>query len=119
MHIRTPQVIVQRETGQIIAILAGRPNDPRYVESMLRAAAAILKAREAAQFTAEECTHRRADESAALNCGMYYGGGAQKPGNMDNGRHTEILEELVANPDVSRMAAFADGACYANCVNGM
>lgn len=62
-----PEVIVETGTGRVISVLAGRPDDPRYMQSMLRAADAILKAREAAEFTREECNHRRADDSAALN----------------------------------------------------
>lgn len=92
-----------------MAILAGRPSDPSYVESMLRATDAILRAREQADFTHDECHHGRADDSAALNYGTYYGGGGEVPGNLKNGRHTEILEALVSNPDLSRMASFADG----------
>ncbi|TEB27663.1 hypothetical protein FA13DRAFT_1603367, partial [Coprinellus micaceus] len=107
---RTPQVIVEKNTGRIVAILAGRPSDPSYVESMLRATDAILRAREQADFTHDECHHDRADDSAALNYGIYYGGGGEVPGNLKNGRHTEILEALVSNPDLSRMASFADAA---------
>ena len=103
-----PQVIVERSTGRIVAILAGRPADPTYLESMLRATDATLRAKEKADFTYEECHHDRAGNSAALNFGIYYGGGGQEPGNLKNGRHTQILNELVADPDLSRMAAFAD-----------
>lgn len=93
-----------------MVILAGRPDDPSYLDSMLRATQAILDAQEAAKFTKEECSHVRADNSAALNVGIYHGGGTKKPGNLNNGRHTDILRGLIANPDLFRMAAFADGA---------
>lgn len=89
--------------------MARRPLDPSYIESMLCATQAILRAREAAQFTEEECQHRRANGSAALNVGIYYGGGGQEPGNLNSGKYAEVLEGLVADPDISRMASFADG----------
>lgn len=79
---------------------------------MLRATEAILRARASARFTEDECSHRRADDSAALNVGIYYGGGAQAPGNLNNGKHAEVLEELVADPDISRLASFADGKLH-------
>lgn len=86
--------------------------DSSYVESMLRATEAILQARASAQFTKDKCSHRRADDSAALNVGIYYSGGAQAPGNLNNGKYTEVLEVLVADPDISRMASFADGKLH-------
>ncbi|TEB29320.1 hypothetical protein FA13DRAFT_1665785 [Coprinellus micaceus] len=106
----TPEVAVDKSTGTPLVILAGRPGDPTYVESATRAAIAILEAGERANFEPSEHHHRRADNSPALNVGVYYGGGGGKPKNLDNGKRASILQGLIANPDVSRMAAFADVA---------
>ncbi|KAF6763616.1 hypothetical protein DFP72DRAFT_1059685 [Ephemerocybe angulata] len=103
-----PQVVVNRANGQILTILGGRAADPSFMKSADRATEAILKAAEGAEFTEEEREHKRASDSAALNTGIYYGGGATKPGNMANGRHAEMLEVLVSDPDISRIAGFAD-----------
>ncbi|KAF6754966.1 hypothetical protein DFP72DRAFT_812302, partial [Ephemerocybe angulata] len=106
----TPQVFVDRVSGKILVVLVGRPDDDSYVQSVLEATDAILKAREAAAFTPEECEHKRASDSAALNFGIYYGGGATSPGNLLTGRHEEMLKGLVSNPHITRMAGFADAA---------
>lgn len=103
-------MIAESKSGTVLVILAGRPDDKGYEASATRVGEMILDVGERAQFTAEERSHRRADDSAAINIGSYYGGGAKKPGNMDNGRHTEIAQELIKDPDLSRVAAFADGA---------
>ena len=113
----TPEVIVEKGTGRLVVILAGRPSDSSYVEAASRAADAMSSAREAAQFTKEECSHCRAEDSAAVNVGIYHGGGTGKPCNLDNGRHAEVMENLVRNPDVSRMAGFADSASPVSTTN--
>ncbi|KAF6743135.1 hypothetical protein DFP72DRAFT_828953, partial [Ephemerocybe angulata] len=92
----------------ILVVLVPQLDDPAYVSSVIRATETILREGEDAQFTPEELEHRRASESAALNVGPYYGGGATEPGNIRNGRHTAMLERLVADPDITRMASFAD-----------
>ncbi|KAF6750834.1 hypothetical protein DFP72DRAFT_817224 [Ephemerocybe angulata] len=103
-----PQVVVNQENGQILTILEGRAADPLFMKSADRATEAILKVAEGAEFTEEEREHKRASDSAALNMGIYYGRGATKLGNMANGRHAEMLEVLVSDPDISRIAGFAD-----------
>lgn len=91
-------------------IMAGRPDDPSYMASVIQATKAILGAGKAAEFTEEELDHKRASGSAAVNVGTYHGGGTKKPVNLDNGKRSEVLKDLVKNPGISRMAGFADGA---------
>lgn len=106
---RTPEVIVDKATGTVLVVLAGRPDDLGYVECSERVMEAILRAGDMADFTASERNHRRSEDSAAVNIGVYYGGGTGAPCNLDHGKRSDAMRELVANPDVSRMAAFADG----------
>ena len=70
----------------------------------------MLNAATLAQFTEKERNHRRASNSAALNVGISYGKGSVKPSNLTNkSRHVPLLESLLANKDLKRMASFADG----------
>ncbi|TEB26990.1 hypothetical protein FA13DRAFT_1604994, partial [Coprinellus micaceus] len=102
--------IVDKATGTVLVVLAGRPDDLGYVECSERVMEAILRAGDMADFTASERNHRRSEDSAAVNIGVYYGGGTGAPCNLDHGKRSDAMRELVANPDVSRMAVFADAA---------
>ncbi|RXW15820.1 hypothetical protein EST38_g10034 [Candolleomyces aberdarensis] len=104
----TSQVVVEGKTGKIMVTMAGQPNDPTYKACQLRATNKILVVGEAAEFTVEELDHKRASNSAALNHGIFHGVGTSGPVNLSNGRRTQLLKDLVKDPDVCRMASFAD-----------
>ncbi|RXW14744.1 hypothetical protein EST38_g11112 [Candolleomyces aberdarensis] len=102
------QVVVEENSDRVMVVMAGQPNDPSYRECHLRVAHKVLTAGEAAEFTAEELEHKRASNSAALNTGIFHGVGTSGPVNLSNGRHAQLLEGLVKDPDICRMASFAD-----------
>jgi hypothetical protein len=94
-----------------MVVLSGQPVDPTYQECQVRATQKILKTAEAANFCPEELEHPRASNSAALNHGIFHGQGTPRPLNLSNGCRTELLDELCKDPDLCRMAYFADGEC--------
>ncbi|RXW11190.1 hypothetical protein EST38_g14665 [Candolleomyces aberdarensis] len=106
----TPQVIVAGQAEKFMIVMSGRPLDPTYQECQARAAQKILQAGEAAGFLPEELDHPRASNSAALNHGIFHGQGTPHPLNLSNGCRTQLLEELCSDPDVCRMAEFADAS---------
>ncbi|TFK18565.1 hypothetical protein FA15DRAFT_603109 [Coprinopsis marcescibilis] len=106
---RTTIAVTEKSSGKIALALVGQPNDPTYAKSQLNVTNAMLKASESANFTSEDLNHRRASNSPALNVGISYGMGSVRPGNLVNERqHTPILQALLDNKDLRRMASFAD-----------
>ncbi|KAJ7037287.1 hypothetical protein C8F04DRAFT_952936 [Mycena alexandri] len=95
--------------GRIIAILAGRPNDPSYVADVQNAYEAMAQERAQAKFAADMSRHRRGP-FVALNCGIGYSKGQHVPANMNNGEHAAILQRLLGNRNVIRMATYASAA---------
>ncbi|RXW11954.1 hypothetical protein EST38_g13900 [Candolleomyces aberdarensis] len=102
------QVAVEEKTEKVMVVMAGQPDDPTYRECQSRVTSKILKAGEAAGFTAQELEHKRASNSAALNTGIFHGVGTSGPVNLSNGKRAQLLEDLVKDPDICRVASFAD-----------
>ena len=63
---------------------------------------------DAANFTAGELNHKRGQGFAAMNAGLSYGNGHQKPTWLSPARDA-IVENLLADPDLQRLAAYQDG----------
>ncbi|KAG6819852.1 hypothetical protein H0H93_007996 [Arthromyces matolae] len=95
--------------GRIFAVLVGQPKNTSYAESQQRAFEAIMKEGKHSGFTDEESIHCRGN-FPAVNVGSTLGFGALYPTNLSGGAHAQMIERLLKNPDVMRMANFADGA---------
>ncbi|KAJ2935881.1 hypothetical protein H1R20_g1211, partial [Candolleomyces eurysporus] len=106
----TSQVIIEENTDKIMIVMASQPDDPTYQKCQLRVTDKVLEVGKAAEFTAEELHHKRASESAALNHGIFHRVGTSGPVNLSNGKCTQLLEDLVKDPDICRMASFADAS---------
>lgn len=98
------------KTHKIFAVAVGRPDDAAYDAAYEEAYAAMLKAGQEGAFTEEELSHRRG-EFPAVNVGISYGHGAQAPHNLRTHHHTAMLQDLLHNPGVTRMANFASSKC--------
>lgn len=61
-----------------------------------------------AAFARDEKVHRRG-RFPALAIGISYGKGQQRPMNLRNGVHADMLQRLVGASSVQRMALFANG----------
>ncbi|KAI0063774.1 hypothetical protein BV25DRAFT_1801437, partial [Artomyces pyxidatus] len=107
---------------RIIAVLVGTPDEssPRamedtWVASMGRVATTLEATRVDNEdaFAASLDGHRRGT-FAVLTAGVSYGGGQVVPGNLVHSEvRQSIVDELLANADVSRLAAFQSEALAA------
>ncbi|KAJ7832587.1 hypothetical protein B0H13DRAFT_1654163 [Mycena leptocephala] len=95
--------------GRIIAVLAGRPNRDAYLASATAAFHAICSAGLGAQFPAALRQHRRG-LFTAINVGLFYGKGQATPCWLNNKEYTPLVDGLLVNGDVRRLACFADQA---------
>ncbi|KAJ7028795.1 hypothetical protein C8F04DRAFT_924844, partial [Mycena alexandri] len=95
--------------GRIIAVLAGRPDDPSYVAAIQEAYAAMEEERKRAKFPATMRHHRRG-AFPPLNTGFGYSKGQRVPSRMHNGEHSAIIQRLLGNTNVIRMATFGSAA---------
>ncbi|KAK7059376.1 hypothetical protein R3P38DRAFT_3303375 [Favolaschia claudopus] len=104
----TPRPLVDRY-GRIIAVLVGQPDKPGYRDAANRAFAAIRKASQETQFPAAMHKHRRG-LFAAINVGLSYGNGHTVPTWLNNKKYNTLADNLLANPNIERLAGFADAA---------
>lgn len=94
--------------GRIIAVLVGQPRDERYKQSADAVFDLLTEERETAVFDDHETQHRRGN-FPVLNVGVTHGTGTQAPVYLNNQRHAEMAERLLADTNVKRLAAFASG----------
>ncbi|KAH7918686.1 hypothetical protein BV22DRAFT_993901, partial [Leucogyrophana mollusca] len=106
---RTPHVIVDAE-DRILAVLAGRPDDPTWDDVVEDATKALHEAGLAAKIPVKKRRHRRG-EYPALAAGVSYGGGQTVPRNLKNSTCNEaVVARLLANKSIQRIAGFANSA---------
>lgn len=106
-------------TGKIFAVAVGSPNDEGYARACDDAYQAIYLAGQTEVFKEEEVSHRRG-QFPALNVGVSYGHGPDRPHNLKMYKHEKTLRSLLQNPGIVRMANFASsefvsGIC-ASCI---
>ncbi|KAJ7748092.1 hypothetical protein B0H16DRAFT_1319991, partial [Mycena metata] len=95
--------------GRIIAVLAGQPRNPTYAAAARAAFHAIMDAGANARFPADMRHHRRG-LFAALNVGLSYGKGQKAPSWLNNKEYSGLVEGLLGNSHIKRLARFADRA---------
>ncbi|KAG6895723.1 hypothetical protein C0992_013012 [Termitomyces sp. T32_za158] len=95
--------------GRVFAVLVGQPQKSEYAESCKLAYEAIMQEGRSAQFSDKEIHHCRGD-FPAVNVGVTMGFGATYPTNLSSAAHSDMIQRLLKNPDIIRMANFADGA---------
>ncbi|KAG6887199.1 hypothetical protein C0992_000144 [Termitomyces sp. T32_za158] len=97
--------------GRIFAVLVGQPNpETGYNETCHLAYEAIMKEGSSAYFNEAEIHHCRGN-FPAVNVGVTMGLGATYPTNLNfEGPHAEMLNRLLENCHIQRIAHFADGA---------
>lgn len=73
-----------------------------------RAFKALIAGGKKAQFTKGQRSHRRG-RYPAVNVGISMGMGPDAPVNLEQGKNAEVVKDLLANPDIQRMANHASG----------
>lgn len=88
--------------------LVAIPKDPGYRGATRRAFHQILNEGCKEQFSKPECNHPRG-AFPAVNVGITHGKGTTKPINLDNHDHTPMIQRLLADEDIQRLAGFTSG----------
>ena|SRR5580704_9926511 len=94
--------------GRIYAVLAGRPDDPTYVKAAEETFQALAEEATKANFATKECNHKRGC-FPAVSVGLSYGQGQLKPALLDTGKNTAMMERLLQNTSIQRIATFGSG----------
>ncbi|KAK0493024.1 hypothetical protein EDD18DRAFT_1079047, partial [Armillaria luteobubalina] len=96
--------------GVVFAVLAGRPDDPTYVEACDSMFEAMMESKAAGIRPKSKQAHRRGLHST-VNYGLSYGKGQPQPSmlNVDN-NYIGFIQRLVNLPCVRRTATFASTA---------
>ncbi|KAJ7080780.1 hypothetical protein B0H15DRAFT_953377 [Mycena belliarum] len=93
--------------GRVFAVLVGQPRDTEWAAAVNDAYSAIDEEGTAADFPSHMRKHRRG-LFAALNVGISYGKGQRVPSRfLHSSAHTSLLNRLLGNPAIIRMANFA------------
>lgn len=91
---------------RVVAVLAGQPKDAGYATATDAAFLSIIKEGDAASFHPKE-THHRRGAFPAINVGVTHGKGTKSPVYLNNHQHGPMMDRLLADPNVQRLAAFA------------
>ncbi|KAF8185591.1 hypothetical protein K438DRAFT_1907691 [Mycena galopus ATCC 62051] len=105
---RTPHPLVDIK-GRIFAVLAGQPDHPSYPASVHSAYERIKALSSATYFPADMRRHQRG-LFAVINVGLNLGKGALLPSQLDHKKYTQLANQLLSDPDISRLANFASFA---------
>lgn len=98
--------------GRVLAAFIPAPSDSSYVACVDRAFAKMMAEGDKANFDAGSLRHKRGDGFAAINVGLSYRNGHTKPSRPKLGRHKHLVEALLADKDMQRLAAYQDGGLF-------
>ncbi|KAI9068915.1 hypothetical protein FKP32DRAFT_1587310 [Trametes sanguinea] len=104
---QTSELLVD-SNGAVVGMLAGKPQDPTWGETVAQVNEAMSAASAACRFSAVQKSHRRGD-FATLAQGFSFGGGQTAPGNIRNKPvNARALAELCQHPAMLRIAGFGN-----------
>lgn len=86
------------------------PADPTYLEAAERFFTAALEAGREEPFHQSELNHRRGS-FPALPFGISYGNGHTYVRRSGTKGHDELVQQLLENKDLARLASYADSTC--------
>lgn len=96
------------QKGRIIAVLVGQPKDASFISAAETVFESMVREGKAASFLPKETLHCQG-AFPAINMGVTHGKGTLAPVYLNNHRHTPMMERLLDDPAVQRLAAFASG----------
>ncbi|KAH6870861.1 hypothetical protein BKA70DRAFT_1242183 [Coprinopsis sp. MPI-PUGE-AT-0042] len=103
---RTNKVFVDPVTSKIFAACVGRPSDGGFNQAVEDAFEAMERMRNAFGFDLGHWLHRRG-QFPAFNIGISYGQGPKEPTNLDTGKYSAALQELLDHSAIIRLAHYA------------
>jgi hypothetical protein len=92
-------------------VLAGRPDDPTYLDAAQDAALEMTAEAMSATFAPRERKHRRG-EYAAVSVGISFGNGQLEPSRLRDSTHNAMLARLLKSKAISRLATYASGMFF-------
>ncbi|SJL11850.1 uncharacterized protein ARMOST_15261 [Armillaria ostoyae] len=106
---KTPRPIVDKN-GVIFAVLAGRPDDPTYLQAADEMYKKMEAESRAANVKARSNQPHHRGLFTAVNVGLSYGKGQPAPSMLNiQSDYTDFIWRLILQPSVQRIAAFASG----------
>ncbi|KAJ2917968.1 hypothetical protein MD484_g2469, partial [Candolleomyces efflorescens] len=97
-------------SNRIFAVVVGRPkDDPSFLDSCVEAFDAMQSSCQDEAFKPHEIHHPRGDY-AVVNTGVVYGQGLQAPCNLNVGTHAAMVDGLLNNRHIRRLAIYASAA---------
>ncbi|KAG6849652.1 hypothetical protein H0H93_006573, partial [Arthromyces matolae] len=103
--------LVDRD-GRIIGVLVGRPHSQSYMDAADAVYELIVAEGLQAAFRPNEQEHRRGP-FPAVHCGIVHAKGTTEPMNVNSRRHVDMINRLVADKNVQRLATFASASFQA------
>jgi len=98
--------------GRIIAVLAGRPDDPSWESVHLEAVELLEKTRPLLRLSKKSMRHRRGN-FAVLSCGISHGFGRTEPSNLKQaGGNEEHVSGVIRHKSFERISGFGSSAYY-------
>ncbi|GJF00970.1 hypothetical protein PsYK624_172740 [Phanerochaete sordida] len=102
----TSTEVLADKFGQYFGVLLEYPDDEGWQESTAELLKAMVEARGKMKF--EQKREERRGDFDTIAFGVSYGGGQTRPGNLKHSAHNrKIVEELLRNPHMERMAKHA------------
>jgi len=93
---------------RIVVVLVAKPKDPSYDSATRRVFEKMTNEGESASFVPKETNHCRGS-FPAINVGVSLGPGDNKPRRVSVGKHDEMVQRLLNDGDVQRLASHQDG----------
>ncbi|TFK59395.1 hypothetical protein BDN72DRAFT_780811, partial [Pluteus cervinus] len=93
---------------RIVAVLVSAPQDHGFADACNRVYKTMEQEEIAAEFSTDDTIHKRG-RFPAINVGITHGQGGDTPVNLKS-QHMDMLERLLQDADVQRVASFADSA---------
>ncbi|KAF9447924.1 hypothetical protein P691DRAFT_634259, partial [Macrolepiota fuliginosa MF-IS2] len=91
--------------GRIFAVLAGRPPGQDFDDAALRACRKMIREARGTSFAPKELNHPRGC-FPVINVGVTHGKGTTEP--VNKAEHQDVAQRLLQDPDIDRMAGYAD-----------
>ncbi|KAJ3503852.1 hypothetical protein NMY22_g18107 [Coprinellus aureogranulatus] len=100
------KVVQDQTSAQLFAFCVGRVNDPSFDRSCDEAAKLLVQLGRETNFTSKQTDHKRGNDFAAVNTGIFAGHGPPEPYNLLNTKHQDLVDTLLANEHIQRLATF-------------
>ncbi|KAJ3502793.1 hypothetical protein NLJ89_g8723 [Agrocybe chaxingu] len=103
------RLLVAGDEKKVFGAVVGQPKGDSWREAVEAVTQLMLKEGAQANFAHKEQHHRRG-HFPATNVGTTHSQSSEEPFNLNNGQHSGMVERLLADENVQRVAAFASAS---------